>query len=103
MTPDIAVGDIVVVAETSPEKIRTGDVIEFRAEIGNVVHRVVEISESESGRVFVTKGDANDSPDSEPVLAANIAGKVIFKIPKVGWAAVSVKNWLFSPSPEESP
>jgi len=103
MTPGIAVGDIVVVAETSPEKIRTGDVIEFRSEIGNIVHRVVEISESESARVFVTKGDANDSPDSEPVLAANVAGKVIFKIPKVGWAAVSVKNWLFSPSPEESP
>jgi hypothetical protein len=53
--------------------------------------------------VFVTKGDANDSPDSEPVLGANVAGKVIFTIPKVGWIAVGVKNWLFAPAAEEIP
>lgn len=103
MNPDIDVGDVVVVAETSPEKIKTGDVIEYRTEGGNIVHRVVEIMETESGRVFVTKGDANDSPDSEPVLGANVAGKVIFTIPKVGWIAVGVKSWLFAPAAEEIP
>lgn len=102
MNPDINVGDVVVVSETAPEKIRIGDIIEYRTEGGNIVHRVVEISEGESGRVFITKGDANDSPDFEPVLAANVAGKVVFTIPKVGWAAVGVKNWLFAPAQEET-
>jgi len=102
MNPAIDVGDVVMVVNTSPEKILTGDIIEYRTEAGNIVHRVVEIMDSESGRLFVTKGDANAYPDSDPVLGANIAGKVVFKIPKVGWAAVGIKNWLFAPAAEES-
>jgi len=58
------------------------------------VHRVVEIQESEGQRVFITQGDANREPDATPVLPANVVGKAVFSIPKIGWAAIAVKEFF---------
>jgi signal peptidase len=96
MSPAMEVGDVVIILETSPEEINVGDVIAFSREESTVIHRVVDITDTESGRAFITQGDANKSPDSDPVVSGQILGRVIYTVPKVGWAAVGVKNWLFS-------
>jgi len=95
MRPTLDVGDVVIIAKVSAATVKPGDIIQFReAEGVTTVHRVVEIQESEGQRVFITQGDANSEPDANPVLAANVVGKAVFDIPKIGWAAIAVKEFF---------
>jgi signal peptidase len=95
MRPTLDVGDVVIIAKVSADTIKPGDIIQFReAEGVTTVHRVVEIQEIEGNMLFVTQGDANSEPDVNPVIPANVVGKVIFDIPKVGWAAIAVKEFF---------
>ncbi len=50
-----------------------------------VTHRIHEIEEEEGKRVFITKGDANDSPDGEKRVQDQIIGQVIFSVPYLGY------------------
>lgn len=56
------------------------------------LHRVVDIQQTEGARLFITKGDANTAPDSDPVFPAQIKGKLIFSIPKIGWISIYTKT-----------
>jgi signal peptidase len=96
MEPKMYAGDVVIIAKVPADSIETGDVIQFRvAEEVTVMHRVIEIQETEAGsKVFITKGDANDEPDSEPVIPENVVGKAVMTIPKVGWASIMVKQFF---------
>jgi len=94
MVPVFNPGDIVLVAKINPANIRTGDIIEYRTEERiNIVHRVIEIQKNGN---LITKGDANNAADSQPVDPRNVNGKVIFKIPKVGWLSIAIKQFLWS-------
>ena len=96
MEPEIKTGDVVIIVDIPTENIVTGDVIQFLVPGDiKVMHRVIEIQETETGgKLFITKGDANEEPDSEPVLPDNVLGKAVFTIPKVGWASVLVKGFF---------
>nr|WP_282594326.1 signal peptidase I [Halorientalis brevis] len=91
MSPSINAGDVVFVSEDDPTKIRENDVITFNPSGGPlserdelITHRVVNVTESDGTLYFETKGDANDSPDAEPVPAENVVGRVTFTIPFIG-------------------
>jgi signal peptidase len=91
MSPTIHAGDVVFVSDVDPENIEERDVITFAPEEGPlsernkvITHRVVDIEQQSDGRHFVTKGDANDSPDSFPVAAENVVGRVTFQLPLIG-------------------
>jgi signal peptidase len=96
MEPKMYPGDVVIIAKVPADNIVVGDVIQFRVPEGiTVMHRVIKIQETESGgKTFITKGDANDEPDSEPVIPDNVVGKAVMTIPKVGWASVAVKGFF---------
>jgi signal peptidase len=94
MTPAMKVGDIAIVISTDPSKIQTGDVIQYWQGQEMNMHRVVEIRQTESGEQFITKGDANNVPDSDPVSADQIRGKLILTIPKVGWVSIAIKEFI---------
>jgi signal peptidase len=96
MEPKMYPGDVVIIAKVPADSIETGDVIQFRVpEEVTVMHRVIEIQETEAGsKVFITKGDANDEPDSEPVIPENVVGKAVMTVPKVGWASIIVKQFF---------
>lgn len=82
MTPAYSVGSVIFVQKCSSEEIAVGDVITFRLGTGTdnvMTHRVVEI-DREAG-TFLTKGDANDAVDSEPVRFERLIGKVVLGIP----------------------
>lgn len=57
--------DVIVVNPTaSPDDIELYDVIAFYSSEGTVVvHRVVEIVDTSEGKMFVTRGDANEASD----------------------------------------
>lgn len=91
MVPKIEVGDVVIVQRIEPEKVELGDVIQFRKGRVRVNHRVVEITIDENGQpLFVTKGDANDAVDSDPVFSEQLEGKVVQVVPRIGWITI----WL---------
>lgn len=93
MSPALDAGDVAVVTEVSGNTIGEGDIIQFVRGGTTVIHRVVEVQDDGS-RVFITQGDANDSPDPNPVYPSQIQGRVKFRIPKVGWIAVAIKSLL---------
>ena len=96
MEPKMYAGDVVIIAKTPADTVETGDVIQFRVPEGiTIMHRVIEIQENEDGSiVFITKGDNNEQPDSEPVIPENVVGKAVMTIPKVGWASIVVKQFF---------
>lgn len=86
MEPDIKTGSILSIKEVDdPTDFQTGDVITFRTEDDILItHRIVEVNQA--GQSYVTKGDANDGADSEPVMAENIIGSYTgFTVPYVGY------------------
>jgi signal peptidase len=88
MEPAIGTGSIVFVR--AAEHYSGGDIITFRRADSDpaalpITHRVVEVqSEGEAAR-FVTKGDANNAADAQPVSREEIIGKVLARVPYVGY------------------
>ena len=83
MEPEIPVGSIVYTKAVPPEEIQPGDVIAFyRSEQDVMTHRVVE-NYGFDGK-FITKGDANEINDFDPVPYENLIGRVERHIPMVG-------------------
>ncbi|MER7797041.1 signal peptidase I [Microbacterium sp. NPDC096154] len=102
MTPTYPPGTLVVVKPTPIEQIGVGDVLTFQLESGQptlVTHRVVSVIADSSGETrFVTQGDANTSPDADPVRPVQIRGTVWYAVPWIGWANQAVngeaRSWL---------
>ena len=92
MEPTYSVGDLLYVKPVEPEEVQVGDPITFVLNENLVVatHRVVEIDKE--GNFFVTKGDANDTPDASPVHFNNLIGIPKFNIPLLGFVSYYVQK-----------
>lgn len=87
MEPNINIGDIVIVKEE--KELQVGDVISYRKGQSVITHRIVNITEQKE---YKTKGDNNNTEDSEIILDKDIEGKVIKVVPKLGKLALLLKN-----------
>lgn len=91
MVPTIEVNDAIVVRRVEEEELKIGDIITFTStdRIYNgltITHRIVGIQEDATGNyIYRTKGDNNLLADTALVNLDNIYGKVILKIPKLGY------------------
>ena len=92
MLPTIQVRDIVVTKKISEDRLNVGDIITFISpdqRFGgiSITHRIIEkiYDETQGIYTYKTQGDANNVADSVPVPNSNIVGKVILKIPKLGY------------------
>ncbi len=89
MEPIIHVQDAIVIKRVDEPKI--GDVCTYLSKdprwLGiKITHRIIGIDVDENGnRVYIFKGDANNVADQMPVELSQIYGKVIMKIPKIGY------------------
>jgi signal peptidase I len=92
MSPAINTGDMIIISKVNPNKIEIGDIISFQKQ-GTMLftHRVVGI---EDGLRFITKGDANNVPDSGFAAAKDIVGKVVVTLPKIGYLRDFVRSPL---------
>lgn len=86
MEPEIKTGSIVIVKPASEYKI--GDVITFNESKGKapITHRIYDIKIVDSEPLYITKGDANDTPDQIEIKKKDIVGKVLISVPFVGYA-----------------
>ena len=96
MMPAMDTGDLAIVQEVSADSIGVGDIIQYQRDGTMVIHRVTEVAQGGSEKIFVTKGDANSKPDIEPVFQGQVRGKVILTIPKLGWAVIAVQSFFSS-------
>ncbi|ELZ41563.1 peptidase S26B, signal peptidase [Halorubrum californiense DSM 19288] len=87
MTPAIAPGDVVIVAERDPTAIAEGDVITFVRGTSEVpvTHRVISVVDEAGTLAFETMGDANEGPDPGLVVAGSLVGVVTLTIPYIGY------------------
>ena len=95
MEPNIPVGSIVYSKETDPALLRSGEVIVFvdpaRGETP-ITHRVV--SNNPFTATIITKGDANEHEDVNPVAYDNVIGVVSAHIPRIGFTAAMFTSKL---------
>lgn len=78
MEPAVRLDDMVVIHRQDDYKVR--DIITFRSGGALVTHRIEEVTPEG----FITRGDANNAADREPVPRENVVGRVVLVIPKVG-------------------
>lgn len=86
MQPSIPLGSLVLTQKQS--EYQEGDVITFQ-NTGDtkylITHRLTSIEQLENGKLFITKGDANEDADSERVDPGLVVGKVIWALPLIGY------------------
>ena len=92
MEPAIGTGSLVFVKPMDDYNV--GDIVTRRTEDPKVTitHRIVSKEEIQSQIAFETKGDANDAPDGEKFTKEGIVGKVILKIPFLGYPVSYAKT-----------
>lgn len=100
MYPTIKAGDVVITYKEDNNKYNDGDVITFVSEQNGgitITHRVDEVYNVNDSYSYKTKGDNNNAPDNEITSGDNVLGKVVVKIPKVGYIQqflVSKTGWI---------
>ena len=89
MEPVIHVQDAIVIHRE--EEIKIGDVCTYLSKDPRwygikITHRIIGTDVDENGKkVYIFKGDANNVQDALPVYENQIFGKVIMRIPKIGF------------------
>ncbi|HUZ81938.1 MAG TPA: signal peptidase I [Gaiellaceae bacterium] len=97
MSPTIPTGSIVFYTKIPSAKVKVGDVIVFQkpgSTNEKVTHRVYKIGQDSTGRYFITKGDANGSPDDWRVPAVGTGWIARFHLPSIGYALVYLQSTL---------
>lgn len=90
MEPLIKVQDAVIIKRAEVEDIKVGDVVTYRSTDPSfygilITHRVINIEDSNNEKIFITKGDHNNTIDRTPVKFNQIQGKVVMRVPKIGY------------------
>ena len=104
MEPLIKVRDAVIIKRVKLDDIKIGDVITYRSTDPSfygilITHRVVSIDDKNGERIFVTKGDHNETIDRTPVSFGQVQGKVVMRVPKIGYLKyflVDYYGWILA-------
>ncbi len=83
-------GDILFITGVKPENIRIGDVIIFEGDRQSpIIHRVMNITQTDGAYFFSTMGDNNNGQLSfeNNISEDKVMGRAVFRIvPYIGWA-----------------
>ena len=98
MVPTIKVNDAVLVKRSELEEFNIGDIITFSSRDSlsqgmTITHRIVGTNNQNGNLAFRTKGDNNPRDDNSYVSYGDIYGKVILKMPKLGY----IQNFISKP------
>jgi len=90
MAPAVNVGDVVIAGPVSAGGIKPGVIVTYEIGKNLITHRVLSID----GNTLITKGDANNDPDPQPVRFSQVKSLYLFKIPYVGYVSGFVRTRL---------
>ena len=104
MEPIIKVRDAVIVKRCEESDVKIGDVVTYRSLDETfygilITQRVVNIEEKNGQKLFITKGDHNETIDRKPITFEQIQGKVIMRVPKIGYLKyflVDYYGWIIA-------
>ena len=90
MEPLIKIQDAVIIKRTDVDSVKVGDVVTYRSTDPSfygilITHRVINIEDVNGEKIFITKGDHNETIDRTPVKFNQIQGKVVMRVPKIGY------------------
>lgn len=90
MEPAIGTGALIVTRPASSYVV--GDVVTFqrRGDAQATTHRIIASEDN----VYTMQGDANNTPDLVPVAGEEIAGKMWFQVPLLGYVLSFIKQPL---------
>ena len=92
MVPTFSRGAVVMSVKMNPKdlsKLKVGDILHYKSENGEVIHRIIEIQKDKDGKLlFETQGDNNNTPDQNLVEEEQVIGKVTVYIPYIGYPSV---------------
>lgn len=78
MEDTIMTGDLIFIKKIDISELKVGDVITFYNPLGDgkslVTHRIIEITENEGARYFLTQGDNNNIDDKDPIHEDDVLG-----------------------------
>jgi len=92
MAPAIDTGDIVAVRPIAPSGARVGDIVTFKKHGKLTSHRVRAIARRGTTLQFTTQGDANSGQEHWSVPANGRIGRVLYRVPKLGFVVVKVQT-----------
>ncbi len=78
MSDTIEPNDMIITLKQKSYKV--GDIITYEGASSTVTHRIVEITDEG----YITKGDANNTADTEAVSKDKVVGKVMIILPRMG-------------------
>ncbi len=88
MSPNLRVGDIIMTESHPDQLVGQRSVVTFQRADQIITHRVFEVQVEE--RTYITKGDANPTPDTDVVPADSVIGVGRLVVPIIGLPVV----WL---------
>ena len=97
MEPMIYPGDLILIKKIRTmediDNLQPNDVIQFKKDKVLISHRIDEIIYDKNGeRFYRTKGDNNQSVDSELISPQELRGKILKVVPKVGWPTLLMRR-----------
>jgi signal peptidase I len=75
MLPSVWPGQTLVVERVSPDQVQIGDVVLVGRDGRLCAHRVVSVTEDAGSPQWITRGDANSTPD-RPVSEGELLGRI---------------------------
>lgn len=85
-------GDLVITKEVDPETLEVGDIISYSIGQSVITHRIIDMTEVDGDPAFITKGDANNAEDDEPVIFDQVESIYLFRISGLGNVAMFMQT-----------
>ena len=84
--------DLIVTKVVEPEALEVGDIISYSIDTSVITHRIIEKTEVDGQPAFITKGDANNTEDQDPVIFDQIESIYLFRIAGLGNVAMFMQT-----------
>jgi hypothetical protein len=91
MIPTLHPGDRVVVRRCRPKDVAVNDVLVVATELGLVIHRVIGLRDTASGRLFTFRGDGMPCVDLTDIPECYILGRAIGRLSPNGEVTLSLQ------------
>ncbi|MDO5556221.1 MAG: signal peptidase I [Clostridia bacterium] len=84
MEETLQIGDFIIIKEVPEQKLKEQDIITFNSENTVITHRIVKTEYKDGQTYYTTKGDNNNSEDTNKLTISDIEGRFVCKIAFLG-------------------